>query len=270
MNGNVIEEYPINNQIESKYSKYLNGKTIPFFDSKISECLRPLRMDEGGKDMLIGIENEEGEVYRVLKSTGMGAYISVVEALLKLGLRDELAEVVNSKTGLDSLLQLTDEALRNFKSSCFRERPLITDDLASEVSSFESLPETERESLIQSRLGQGQFRQSLIVYWKSCAVTDCAFTPLLRASHIKPWRDSTNRERIDLFNGLLLSPNLDMAFDQGYISFDGKGKIIISPQLKPNDAYSLRITPKLKIKPKLLTDEHLRYLQFHNDNVLLK
>jgi 5-methylcytosine-specific restriction protein A len=55
---------------------------------------------------------------------------------------------------------------------------------------------------------------------------------LLKASHIKPWRDSDNAERLDIYNGLLLIPNLDSAFDKGYISFDDGGKIIISDMIK--------------------------------------
>ena len=48
-----------------------------------------------------------------------------------------------------------------------------------------------------------------------CAVTGLDLPLLLRASHIKPWRDSDNRERLDPYNGLLLSPSYDAAFDWG-------------------------------------------------------
>lgn len=117
-------------------------------------------------------------------------------------------------------------------------------------------------------MGQGKFRLELINYWQGCAITDCSYSLLLRASHIKPWRDSNNEERLDIFNGLLLLPNLDAAFDSGYISFDQKGKIIISNALNSTIAYSLRITPRLKIKQKLLSKKHLPCLDYHRNNVL--
>ncbi|RKY67696.1 MAG: HNH endonuclease, partial [Candidatus Latescibacterota bacterium] len=33
-----------------------------------------------------------------------------------------------------------------------------------------------------------------------------------------------------MYNGLLLSPNLDACFDSGFISFDDAGNILISSQ----------------------------------------
>ena len=123
---------------------------------------------------------------------------------------------------------------------------------------YNDLPETERESIIQSRIGQGAFRSGLINYWGKCAVTGCSLTKLLRASHIKPWRDSDNAERLDTYNGLLLIPNLDSAFDLGYISFDNEGKIIISDKLSENDWNELGIHPKMNLRK--IEQNHIKYL----------
>ena len=90
---------------------------------------------------------------------------------------------------------------------------------------------TEKEALGTARIGQGQFRRDLQRLWKACAVTGCRELSLLRASHIKPWSASTDAERLDPYNGLLLVPNLDVAFDSGYISFLDNGKILISSRL---------------------------------------
>lgn len=38
---------------------------------------------------------------------------------------------------------------------------------------------------------------------------------LLVASHIKPWRDSTDRERLDTANGIAACPTHETAFDAG-------------------------------------------------------
>jgi hypothetical protein len=86
------------------------------------------------------------------------------------------------------------------------------------INSQES--KTTKKALIDARRGQGRFRADLIDYWKhGCAFTRLREEDLLRASHIKPWCDSTDEERLDVFNGLLLIPNLDLAFDKGFITY---------------------------------------------------
>jgi predicted restriction endonuclease len=122
------------------------------------------------------------------------------------------------------------------------------------------IPDTEKATLVKTRIGQGQFRRDLIDHWKGCAVTkyqDCAF---LIASHIKPWSESSNEERLDKYNGLLLLANLDKAFDLGYVSFDDKGKILISEQLEEYQA--LGINKQMGV---LLVKSHQDYLAFHRE-----
>ncbi|KAF5037046.1 HNH endonuclease [Methanoculleus sp. UBA430] len=130
---------------------------------------------------------------------------------------------------------------------------------------YEDLPKTQRESIILSRIGQGAFRSGLVNYWGTCAVTGCSLTRLLRASHIKPWRDSDNAERLDIYNGLLLIPNLDSAFDLGYISFDNEGKIIISDKLSENDRNELGIHPGMNLRN--IEKNHVRYLNYHRREI---
>ena len=128
----------------------------------------------------------------------------------------------------------------------------------ADVTEYLKLSDTEREAIITSRIGQGQFRQSLIKYWSSCAVTGCRNTRLLRASHIKPWSKSEVIERLSLFNGLLLSPTLDVCFDSGLISFDDDGNILISSELKKKDMDALCITDEMKLEK--IEVEHKKYL----------
>ena len=90
---------------------------------------------------------------------------------------------------------------------------------------------------------------------------------LLVASHIKPWSDSNNNERIDKFNGLLLTPNLDKAFDRGYITFDKSGGIIISSQL--NSPLGFGITNELSIPVNKLNQKHFEYLDFHRKRIFI-
>ncbi len=80
------------------------------------------------------------------------------------------------------------------------------------------------------------FRQGLLDFWEGrCAITGLAVPELLRASHIKPWAAcETDTERLDIYNGHLLAPNLDAAFDRGFINVADSGEVIVSPALDEN------------------------------------
>ena len=104
----------------------------------------------------------------------------------------------------------------------------LAEDLSSASEDFQGLTSTERAVLINARVGQGLFRKRLISYWGACSVTLVSDVRLLRASHIKPWRNCDNDERLDAFNGLLLTPGYDHCFDMGLISFADDGRVLIA------------------------------------------
>ena len=131
-----------------------------------------------------------------------------------------------------------------------------------------ALTDTERDALIKVRVGQSGYRDDLLAYWGGCAVTDCSVPELLRASHIKPWRAASPTERLDPFNGLLLTPNLDLAFDQGLISFDDQGQILIGEDLDPDSARALNITPHLRLRQ--IEPRHCGYLAWHREHLFRK
>ena len=134
----------------------------------------------------------------------------------------------------------------------------------TEESEPGSIPEigTERQALVASRRGQGLFRQRVLQYWAGrCAVTGCALSPLLVASHIKPWRDSSDSERLDGFNGLLLTPNLDRLFDRYLISFADDGALLVSPTLQGAERQRLGVAEPLRIER--LHRRHIPYLHAH-------
>jgi putative restriction endonuclease len=105
------------------------------------------------------------------------------------------------------------------------------DDIDRHEDELVVLPETDRLSVIKARVGQGEFRDRLLRRWRGCAVTGIEAPELLRASHIKPWRMSTNVERLHEFNGLMLLPQYDHLFDRGYITFDDTGHLVPSPAI---------------------------------------
>lgn len=113
-----------------------------------------------------------------------------------------------------------------------------------------SLPRTtEAERIVIQRIGQDIFRDALLDYWSGrCPMTGITERALLRASHIKPWSDCTDAERLDVHNGLLLSALWDAAFDRGLVSFADDGSVLASPGLgeKEREALGLARTVPLK------------------------
>ena len=99
---------------------------------------------------------------------------------------------------------------------------------------------TERKGLVTLRVGQGFYRQELIKKFDNkCAVTGINLEEILIASHIIPWRHSNDEERLDIENGILLSPLYDALFDKNLISFQDNGDIIISKQIQDTELISL-------------------------------
>lgn len=126
--------------------------------------------------------------------------------------------------------------------------------------------ETTRQALVKARVGQGRWRQDLLQFWSGkCAVTGLAIESLLRASHVKPWRASDNSERLDVYNGLLLGPAYDAAFDAGLITFSDDRKIIVSDRLPVDQRSAAGIEATVMLSK--LRDEHRPYLEHHRANI---
>jgi putative restriction endonuclease len=121
---------------------------------------------------------------------------------------------------------------------------------------------TEIERLVIQRVGQHAFRQAQMDYWGgACAVTGVSIPEVLRASHAKPWAEcESDAERLDVYNGFLLSANLDALFDRFLISFTDSGQLLCSSHLK-NEAQSLGITDQMRLR--WISEKHIGYLSFH-------
>ena len=126
------------------------------------------------------------------------------------------------------------------------------------------LTQTEKMQIIKARIGQGIFRVGLLAKWKRCCMTGCEIEPVLRASHIKPWQHSNNKERLDVFNGLLLSANMDALFDRGLISFSDDGAVLCGTGISERDLVALGCKPDLKIK---FSSSHAPYLGHHRNEI---
>ncbi|OUW62233.1 MAG: hypothetical protein CBD58_02155, partial [bacterium TMED198] len=107
---------------------------------------------------------------------------------------------------------------------------------------------TERRGLVTSRVGQGWYRQEVLKKWDyKCGVTGSDIIKILISSHIVPWKDSDDEEKLDSDNGILLSPDLDGLFDKYLISFDDSGEILISNKLTEEELKLLGINKNMRL-----------------------
>lgn len=136
----------------------------------------------------------------------------------------------------------------------------------SEILPYElNIPNvTERTGLVNSRVGQGAYRKRIIHRWEyKCAVTSFNKLDILIASHIVPWAEATDLERLDVNNGILLSPTYDALFDRHLITFNEKGKIILTDQIDFSAYQKIGVTGKEQIHR--LNEYNLHYLNRHNE-----
>jgi len=126
---------------------------------------------------------------------------------------------------------------------------------------------TEAERLAVQRIGQDVFREGLMDYWQGrCAITGLAIPELLRASHIKPWAAcESDAERLDVFNGLLLAPHLDAAFDSGFITVTSDGRVQVVSALDASSRRVLGLDVQLRVRS--LARGHQHYLEYHRAHV---
>lgn len=139
------------------------------------------------------------------------------------------------------------------------------------IASSDGLSETEKSQLILARRGHGEFRRRVFLIEPYCRLTHINNPRLLVASHMKPWHacDSAE-ERLDGYNGLMLSPHVDWLFDRGLISFLDTGETLVSPFLNEPDLESLGLAGAIARPTKPFTPRQSRYLQFHREVVFLE
>ncbi len=169
--------------------------------------------------------------------------------------------VVGDEASLAALLRRAARLARTLPNEAATTyEQAVSDELAALP---ESLQGTEVERVIRQRVGQQKFREAMLDYWGcACAVSGIAVREVLRASHAKPWAECTSdAERLDVFNGFLLSANLDALFDRFLISFDPQGNILISNALSEADRALLGLSSGLRLR--WFAVQHERYLSIH-------
>jgi putative restriction endonuclease len=190
--------------------------------------------------------------YSPLRSTGDG-----VQSVYLTGVPESLAEALIGLIGQaywDALATVTAEHL--------------ADAASDEPEEVVPIGATFREQLVKSRRGQGVFRSNVLLREARCRVTGVSEPRHLRASHIKPWRTSTDAERLDGANGLLLSPHIDHLFDQGFLTFTADQRILVVPEVERHlvDAWGL----DLRVQVGEFTRPQSAFLDYHFEHVFKK
>jgi hypothetical protein len=134
---------------------------------------------------------------------------------------------------------------------------------AEEVLTDPELTPTEKHVLATARVGQGMFKEQVRRFEPFCRITGLSDSKYLIASHMRPWRDSNNAERLDGHNGLLLSPHVDHLFDRGLITFKNSGQPVISIQV--NSTVPELWNLDLNRQGKRFSLEQVPYLEYHRD-----
>jgi len=200
--------------------------------------------------------------YSPLNSNGMGqqgVYLAFVP--------DDMANILLEQAGLDKAY--IDGLIFNTDVGDEKNICNIESDIERLILADAHLNSTEKEAIVKSRVGQGKYRKNLEKIEKYCRVTSVTDRRLLRASHIKPWRVSNNYERLDGSNGLLLSPNADLLFDKGYITFTNSGDIIISNRIDPAQLSLLGVSSEEQVNVGAFNSKQSEYLEYHRNQVFM-
>jgi putative restriction endonuclease len=128
-----------------------------------------------------------------------------------------------------------------------------------------NISKTFKDQLIKARIGQGTFRIQVERIENGCRWTGLNDKQFLIASHIKPWKNSSNQEKLDGNNGLLLSPHVDKLFDKGYISFSETGRIMLASDR------ILKVLKYWELDPSkyvgAFTEKQQNYLEYHRSSI---
>ena len=123
--------------------------------------------------------------------------------------------------------------------------------------------QTERQGLVTSRVGQGFYRQQIIEKWGGkCPISGIDILSILISSHIVPWSESNDDERLDVENGILLSPLYDSLFDKHLITFDDGGLLLVSSKINSENIEKIGLSKDIEI---ILSEGMKKYLSQHRE-----
>ena len=229
--------------------------------TRLSNTIRP-------KDHIDLLRHLLPRRYSPLQASGNGiqsvylAELPQAMAETLLGLIGNEATLIAARTAkIDSLIQTGVETA---------DLELWEHHIEETIASDSQIAQTERESLVIARRGQGLFKERVMQIEYRCRITGVNNTTHLRASHCKPWRDSSNDERLNGENGLLLTPSIDHLFDRGFISFEDSGELIVSPVAHEPSLNRMGVVTDRVINVGGFSDGQRHFLNYHRESVLLR
>ncbi len=227
---------------------------------RLSNAIRP-------KDHIARLRSELASKYAPLTPKGNGLQ-SVYLTQVSAGLASALFALIGEEAS--SVADVGHQVSKIERDSPAPERDIEEWERRVEVAiaADPAIRETEKTALVQARRGQGVFRDNVRSIEHACRITKVERMEHLIASHIQPWRDSGNEQRLDGENGLLLTPTVDHLFDKGFISFEGSGQLIVSPVADQRSLTRMGIDPANRVNVGAFSEGQRRYLEFHRDNVL--
>jgi len=208
----------------------------------------------------------EREQFSPLRTTGDGlqhVYLTSISqnlAQVILGLAGLEGQIFNTSVLRDGPRQLVEPELTGLQEWEDIEQRRILD---------AEIPNTTRQALIRARIGQGLFKERVSQIEHACRVTFVNNPTHLVGSHIKPWRECNNEERLAGGNGLLLTPTADHLFDRGFISFEDNGEVMISPVVDVVSLKRMGLNPERPPQPIPFNSDQKHFLSHHHREVFL-
>src|SRR5882672_3051352 len=240
---------PVSAADAGKKRKRAPGWQLPV---RFVELSRPLRTMEHAEELATVLPDKLSP----LRETGIGVravYLSAVPDAMVMALRrlldgqvEEVEDKIRTSVGTELLDDRAEESIR----------------LRSDIGPV------QKEHLMRARRGHGLFRRNLEEVEGGCRLTQLLDRRHLLASHIKPWRESNDAEKLDGYNGLLFSPHVAHLFDRGYVSFADDGTLLISRHLNPRVLKVWNLEAPAKVEA--FRAEQCGYLDYHRREVFEK
>ncbi len=208
----------------------------------------------------------EKERFAPLRTTGDG-----LQHVYLTSISRNLAEVILGLAGPDARMFAGIEL--NDAASVLTESQLAGhqewEDIEQRRIMEASIPQTTRQALVRARIGQGLFKERVSLMEHACRITFVTNPTHLIGSHIKPWRECTNEERLEGANGLLLTPTADHLFDRGFISFEDSGAVLVSPVADVLSLKRMGLDPERPPRPLPFNSDQKHFLAHHRREVFL-
>lgn len=139
--------------------------------------------------------------------------------------------------------------------------------IKQEVPKISKKDSKKRQEITNARYGQGKYREELLEQCRFCPFTMISDERLLIASHIKPWAASNDKEKVDPYNGYILSPLYDKLFDKGFITFTEDRHVILSEFISKYTWKQIGLKNDTFIKALPMDEKRVKYLEFHHESI---